>query len=198
MSGARHKFWSDDFDMDLLKVFPDVCELLGATVDIPIWTLSHETYGRLNCPCAWNTDFGLTSFLWLEKPNLPRDEHGSVSVNGCVTNDQEIEGTWLEWLRDMWAHQQSWLLIPGYVRFSSMAWRPFEQIMWHKRGWNKSLTDAGLSLSPDVDPIEGPLKAGRLWLKTANVRFARAVESHRLGKEIFPYFATRTVPGFSQ
>src|SRR5947209_3162420 len=110
---SRPKFWADAFDIDLLKVFPNI-ELFGDTVDVPIWTLSSTTFGRLNCPCAWHTYTGLTSFLWLTKPNLPRDENGWIQADHsslCVTAHLEVEGTWLEWLRDMWVHGHNWLLI---------------------------------------------------------------------------------------
>ena len=63
-------FWSDDFDTDLLRVFPDVDTLLGETINVPIWTISHTTYGRLNCPSQWTKPFGC--FLWLEPPNCAR------------------------------------------------------------------------------------------------------------------------------
>ena len=194
------KFWSDDFDMDLLKVYPSVVDALGATADIKLWTLSHATHGRINCPVSWNTYQGLRSFLWLENLylDLARDKNGWINIDGYVCNEAVMECTWLEWLRDMWAHQHNWLLIPsgnianverGGVRFAGMEWHPFEQIMWHKRGWNKSLTDAGLSLEPDVKPIDQAVRAGMLWLTKANRKFARAVEMARLGKEDYPYFA---------
>lgn len=180
------KFWSDDFDMDLLKVFPDVERFLGATASIPIWTLSHETHGRLNCPTAWNTYSGLTSLLWLEKPNFSRDTHGWVNINGCVTNDPEIEGTWLEWLRDQWAHGLNWVVLPGGIRFSSVDYNKcFYPIMSHRRGWSNE---------PNIDRC---YKAAEIWLTKANRRFARAVERFRLGSEDCSYFASGSVPGLN-
>lgn len=162
-------FWSDDFDMDLLKVFPDICELLGATVTVPIFTLSRTTYERLNCPCSWNTYNGLTSFLWLEKPDLPRDRSGWVSVGACVANESEVEGTWLEWLRDAWVHDHNWILLPHGDRFSGVDYnRCFYPIMAHRRGWRQE------------PQIENAYKMARLWLTKANRRFANAVERHRL------------------
>jgi hypothetical protein len=93
------KFWSDDFDMDLLKIFPDLIAALGATADLTLWTLGHRTFGRLNHPSVWNTH---AAFIWFEKPNLNRDEHGWFNIGGCVSDDEEVECTWLELLRDQW------------------------------------------------------------------------------------------------
>jgi hypothetical protein len=92
------KFWSDDFDMDLLKIYPNVvAECLGTLADRQLWTLGHESYGRLNHPTVWNTH---GAYVWVEKPNLVRDPRGWYAVRGCVDDSPEIECTWLELLRD--------------------------------------------------------------------------------------------------
>lgn len=175
-------FWSDDFDTDLIKVFPAIREMLGATVDLPIWTISHTTYGRLNCPSQWNMPFGC--FLWLQKPNLLRDKNGWVSIGGCVTNDQEVEGTWLEWLRDAWAHGQSWTLLPDQTTFAGIdVNRCFYPIMANIRQWDGY---AG---------VDHAKRIAKLWLVKANRRFARAVERSRLGRDDYPYFSLESVPG---
>lgn len=101
-----HKFWSDDFDMDLLRVFPNLPMLLGATAAIELWTVGHESYGRLNHPTCWDTPHGLTAFFWFQPPELVRNAHGWFWLDGgYVGNDQALRATWLEVLRDCWAHQ---------------------------------------------------------------------------------------------
>lgn len=201
---TRNKFWSDDFDMDLLKVYPNAVEALGATAEIKLWTISHETYGRINCPVAWNTYTGLQSFLWLENPylNLARDKHGWINIDGFVCNEPVLECTWLEWLRDMWSHQHRWLLIPsgnianvehGGVHFAGMDWWSFEKVMWHIRGWNDNLPEKDQEIQ--VKNAERGYAAGWIWLMKANRRFAHAVEEARLGPERYPYFVAGSVPG---
>ena len=130
----RPKFWSDDFDMDLLKVFPQTESMLQDP-DATLWTVGHESFGRLNHPCTWNGPIG--AFCWLEKPSLPRDEHGWFSVGGCVADEVEIECTWLEWLRDAWSLHYTATILPNRINLPAMQWRPFEQIMYDLRGWHK-------------------------------------------------------------
>lgn len=169
------KFWSDDFDVDLLKVFPGIRHLLGPTIDVPVWTVGHSSFGRLNSPAQWNMPFG--SFLWLSKPNLPRDKNGWVNINGCVCDQQEIEGTWLEWLRDAWAHDQSWTVLPRGVTFAGIDYnRCFYPIMANIRGWE------------GYENVDKQRRMALLWLKKANRRFTRVVEEFSLGREPHPYF----------
>lgn len=169
-------FWSDDFDTDLLRVFPDVRDLLGATINVPIWTISHTTHGRLNCPAQWNMPYGC--YVWLERPNYRRDKNGWISIHGCVTNDREVEGTWLEWLRDAWAHAFSWTLLPEGTTFTGVDYhRCFYPIMANIRGW-EGYVDARVAR-----------RMAELWLQRVNRRFARSVERFRLGREDHPYFS---------
>lgn len=132
----RAKFWSDDFDMDLLKVFPQTPGILGDVADRMLWTVGHSTFGRLNHPSVWNTH---GAYLWLSRPNLRRDEHGWFNVYGCVGDEPEIECTWLEWLRDAWAHSYSWVLIPspplGFRNFPAAPINDFMAIMYDLRKW---------------------------------------------------------------
>lgn len=129
----RAKFWSDDFDMDLLKIFPDIEKTLRNPGAI-VWTVGHESYGRLNHPAVWNTH---SAFLWLEKPNLPRDEHGWFNVRGCVGDSPEIECTWIEWLRDVWPHSCAAVILPGQQRLPVAPQDAFMAIMYDLRRWNK-------------------------------------------------------------
>ena len=132
------KFWSDDFDMDLLKLFPDLPKMLGRSADISLWTVGHTTYERLNSPCCWNQYQGLSAIVWPYKPDLPRDEHGWFNVNGLVANEPEVECTWLELLRDQWPHSYGFVLIPTGKWFPEAPRYEFDQIMWDLRGWRKS------------------------------------------------------------
>ncbi len=129
---ARPRFWSDDFDMDLLKVFPETPTLLGGLVDLPVWTVGHETFGRLNHPVVWNS-YG--AFFWTKKPNLPRDKHGWFSISGHTADAPEIECTWLEFLRDAWPHQFGFMHLPSQQLFPGAPGRAFEEIMYNLRKW---------------------------------------------------------------
>ena len=128
------KFWSDDFDMDLPKLFPQLAQLLETTAEQKLWTIGHRTHGRLNHPAVWNSH---GAFVWMEKPNLKRDEHGWLNINSCVSNEEEIECTWLELLRDQWPHGFPFILLPLRVHFPSPPYREFERIMYDLRGWHK-------------------------------------------------------------
>src|ERR1041385_1035776 len=129
------RFWSDDFDMDLLKVFPGIETKLRAA-DAVLWTVGHETYGRLNNPTTWNGVYG--ALLWLEKPNLSRDKHGWFNVDGQVSDDPEIACTWLEYLRDAWSHNYTAIILPGRFGLPAPPDLDFMAIMYDLRGWHKA------------------------------------------------------------
>ncbi len=99
--------------MDLLKIFPNVTKMLRQPERI-LWTLGYQTMGRLNHPAVWNSHGDSHgAFLWLEKPNLARDAHGWVNLGGYACTEPEIECTWLEWLRDAWAHSYGTVILPS-------------------------------------------------------------------------------------
>jgi hypothetical protein len=130
------KFWSDDFDMDLLMVFPGLPKHLGKTADVVLYTLGHTTWGRLNHPACWNTRLGLTAFFWLSAPNLERDKHGWVRLpHGCTTNEPIVECTWLELLRDGWVHQFAPVIEDRPLPSFGSLWSPFNRIMGSLRGY---------------------------------------------------------------
>ena len=52
---ARAPFWSDNFDIDLLKVIPDADMMLGEAADVVLYTHSHTPHGGVNCPTVWHT-----------------------------------------------------------------------------------------------------------------------------------------------
>jgi hypothetical protein len=128
------KFWSDDFDMDLLKLFPELPKMLGETAERALWTVGHTTHGRLNHPACWNSH---GAFAWTHKPNLKRDPHGWFNVMGCVSDAEEIECTWLELLRDQWPHGYGFILLPQQSMFVPPPRGEFEKIMYDLRGWIK-------------------------------------------------------------
>ena len=128
------KFWSDDFDMDLLKLFPSLPKML-ADSDLSLWTVGGESFGRLNHPVIWNTH---GAFVWREKPNLDRDKHGWFNIRGCVSDHREIECTWLELLRDAWPHHYAFILFPDDRMVPPAPNEAFMTIMYDLRGWQKS------------------------------------------------------------
>ncbi|HWP53619.1 MAG TPA: hypothetical protein VN476_05755 [Pyrinomonadaceae bacterium] len=162
--GGRHKFWSDDFDMDLLKVFPNTLELLGDTADEKVWTVGHDSFGRLNHPVVWNTH---GAYVWLDKPNLRRDKHGWFNIDSCVSDDPEIECTWLELLRDQWVHSFAFILLPVRVQFPSPSYRDFERIMYDLRGWHK------------YEDVQASLDSALKWLVRMNQKFSDVLMDYR-------------------
>ncbi len=91
------RFWSDNFDMDLIKIFPDLASRLGAAADIPMWTHAGTSYGRLNHPSVWGGQWGLEAFFGLRPGETGKRR-------GYRTDHPIVECTWLEALRDAWPH----------------------------------------------------------------------------------------------
>lgn len=121
------RFWSDDFDMDLLKLFPDLPDRIGPAVDIPLWTHGGESYGRLNHPSVWGhvAFFGLTP----GQPGKPAEYYTDAPV---------IECTWLEALRDAWPHTYMVVIDNCALVWSSTRLQAtFTKLMYDLRGWQK-------------------------------------------------------------
>ncbi len=119
--------WCDDFDMDLPRVLPEARALVGDLVDVRLLTHCHAQ--PINCPSAWNTSLGTTSFFALDREprwEMPRHYYAPDPLVPC---------TFWELLRDEWSHQ-SVVLVDGRV-----LWRPdhlegqFQRIMYDLRGW---------------------------------------------------------------
>ncbi len=125
------RFWSDDFDMDLLKLFPDLPDRLGAMANVPMWTHGGVSHGRLNMPSAWNGYKGLETFFGLRPESTGKPE-------GYSTTQLVVECTWLEVLRDAWPHTYR-LIVDGQwlVWDTSRAWPVFYKIMCDLRGHQK-------------------------------------------------------------
>ncbi len=118
--------WCDTFDADLLKTVPGAAEALGDTAGVKLWTYSRTTDGAINCPSAWHTPQGLTSFFWADDPAGRPDAYFSTDapVTAC---------TFLEAVRDEWIHGAV-ISVHGPV-----IWRPLQQsqlrLMYDLRGW---------------------------------------------------------------
>ena len=121
-------FWSDDFDMDMLKVLPITEADADYLRSVELWTYGHTTHGRLNHPSCWNGDQGSIAFF-------------GTTINtgkpaGYWTSSPLVRCTALEAFRDAWAH--NYLMI---VDNKAVVWNPeklwpsFEAIMCAIRGW---------------------------------------------------------------
>lgn len=61
--------------LDLLNIFPDIEKHLGATAEVPLWTLGHTSDGRLNHPATWDC-----ALFWFESRIL-----NAISTDGRVS-----------------------------------------------------------------------------------------------------------------
>jgi hypothetical protein len=148
-------FWSDDFDMDLLKVLPEAPEILGRTQAITLYTYcSHPTHGRINAPDAWHSDRGLTSFFGFTDAAKPASYHTSGELLPC---------TFLEAVRDEWCHGSVMRVEREIVWQPASLRESFDVLMSHLRGWHR------------VTELERELHLGRVrWsLHKAADRLAR-------------------------
>lgn len=155
-----NEFWADDFDMDLLKIFPHLPQMLGDTGEVKLWTVGSERDGKLVHPTVWNSH---GAYVWTEKPNLPRDKHGWFRVDGCVDDSPEIEVTWGELLRDQWAHSYAFILKPLGALFDGPPEGVFMDIMYDLRGWNKCKN------------IERAKAIAQMWLMQSNAHMEQAL-----------------------
>lgn len=141
----REPFWSDDFDMDLLAVFPEAEALLAPVGGLLLRTRSSLTHGRINCPDAWNTRHGLASYFSLaergpdDNPSWPAPlhHHSTHLVAVC---------TGLEVIRDLWVHQHV-MMVDGTLLWKAASLRSdFDRLMGQRRryGW---LSDEAVALT---------------------------------------------------
>jgi hypothetical protein len=136
VTGAA-RFWSDDFDLDLPKVLPEVEAMFTDLAEVKLFTHGGETYGRLDHPTCWNTDKGLTAFVSLRANPRP-------DANFYYTPDPVRECTPWELARDAWAHSYVIALDGRSVWDGEANWRDFETILWVKRGWGGGSKNASL------------------------------------------------------
>lgn len=134
---ADPPFWSDAFDMDFPKIFPEARALLGELADVEMSTTGHTTFGRLNHPAVWNGDHTMLAFFTFYRPRRPT---GAERPAGYVTGgaDHFVRCTAWEMFRDAWAHSYCIHVarIPVWDTFALS--QEFETIMWHMRGWGRT------------------------------------------------------------
>ena len=128
--------WCDDFDADLLAVVPGAVTALGPAAQLELHTYNHRpTNGKINCPAAWHTDFGLAAFF----STRDRDP---VPAHFYVGGLELVACTFLEVVRDEWVHGQA-VVVNGHV-----VWEPPSDVMYalmaDLRGWT-SLEAADLA-----------------------------------------------------
>ena len=130
-------FWSDDFDMDLPKLFPDARRLLGDLGDIELVTTGRpdQRTGRLNHPSVWNSDRAMLAFFGFRS---------AVRPSHYYTNEPEIRCTTWEAFRDAWPH--SYLIVverrPIWDTFALRA--EFNALLYDLRNY------PGLASKPDA------------------------------------------------
>lgn len=129
----RARFWSDDFDMDLLKLLPDLEEILGDAADVVLCTYGGTSHGRLNHPSCWNTSSGLAAFFGFRDAAKPE----SFSAG-----DRElVRCTFEEAIRDCWPHTYVMLVERRPIFDSQKLRRDFDLLMSHRRKWHEAQTD---------------------------------------------------------
>lgn len=141
--------WCDDFDMDLYRVLPEAREVLAPVAATSLYTCSHTTYGKINCPAAWDTGrggnacyFGLLADgaglpTWASLPTV------GPQPSGYTARDSVVECTFEEVVRDLWVHQQEFHVLVGkgqYHRIPMPKPSCFDTLMAAIRGWDKPPT----------------------------------------------------------
>lgn len=122
-------FWSDDFDLDFPKLFPEAKAQLGALAAVVLYTPGHTTHGRLNHPSVWNDDHTMLAFFGFRGPDVPSPYYfGSDKIVRCTA--------W-EAFRDAWPHHYQITLMRQPVWDTFALDGAFETIMWHVRGWRR-------------------------------------------------------------
>jgi hypothetical protein len=128
MEADRLPFWSDDFDGDLYRLLPEVEEFVAPAAAIRMWTYSGLTHGRINCPTAWHTARGLTSFFTLVEGRDPRPDRRYY-----VGTDEPVECTGEEFFRDLLSHGHIAVVDNVVVDFGRLQASYFA-LLFHVRG----------------------------------------------------------------
>jgi len=166
--------WCDDFDMDLLKVFPPIEKWFRQP--LALWALCRPSAGgKINCPAAWHGlgrrgGLGTLVVVHPSEPAIPRDDHGWVSIAGYTTNDSWVRCTPLELVRDEWVHGTDIILINAQCRkidhLPCSQWNlDFHALMMHRRG------HAITTYTRDVAADAAYRSLRRLW--TISQKFTR-------------------------
>ena len=125
-------FWSDDFDMDLLKVVPETRSILGAIADVKLVTQGHVTNGLLNHPSVWNAPGGSTAWFGFKDPARPKGWHSNEPLVHCTV---------LEALRDAWPHSYRVIIEGDLVWDFPIRTELFQALMFDRRGWKAERAD---------------------------------------------------------
>lgn len=125
---AFPRFWADDFDMDLPKVLPDLDDILGDTASMPLWTYGGTSHGRLNHPSVWGNPEGhMDAFFGLSPDTVGKPD-------SYYTDDELVECTWREAVRDAWSHNYV-IVVADRDVWDAWRWRSwFTDLMYDLRG----------------------------------------------------------------
>ncbi|HEX9996687.1 MAG TPA: hypothetical protein VGB45_06060 [Abditibacterium sp.] len=136
---AAAKMWCDDFDADLLKIFPhgEIERLVEPVAGLTLYTMGNQTGGKLNHPSVWNGRYGTEAFFGTK----PENSTFKPESYWC-DHESAIPCTVLEMLRDWWPHSYNVLLdgIPVLGECSAQ----MMGLLYHLRGW-ATLPDGGAS-----------------------------------------------------
>ena len=142
---ARTPMWCDDFDMDLLKLLPEVERLLAPCQGIRLYTTCNPTHVRINLPSVWHQRGGLTCYVGFLRPDDPLPEKGPQPAY-CMTFSPVVEATAEEMFRDLWCHNLVWVQVSSpkmreLWRDSAQIWNAhaltgsFNILLYALRGW---------------------------------------------------------------
>lgn len=121
------KFWSDDFDMDLPKILPNLDIILGDAARIRMWTWGHISHGRLNHPALWNSNKEMTGFFGFTPETTGKPD-------SYYTESGLVECTWREVVRDAWVHHFTVQIDGAGVWKTEQFAHGFLGLMHHLRG----------------------------------------------------------------
>lgn len=127
---SRLPFWSDELDIDLLKILPETEAVLGRAAEAILYTRGSTSRGRLHHPVVWNAAHGSVAYFGTVRDRYPEP-------SGYVSTQEIVEATLLEALRSAWF--QRWTMVLG----GRQVWTPFADfwaIIGYKRseGWHCS------------------------------------------------------------
>lgn len=182
---------TDDSDMDLLAVCPDLGSgrLARAALHRKVWTyaeVSGKGRYRLERPSVWD-DCG--ALVFFSRPHFVRNDRGWVNVAGYPTTAPLVELPWFTFVRALWmrSHKAS-LGGPGGRRVASPSYhRLFLPLMAHVRGWVRPNP-------PQRDMLLAETRRWALNTLAAGLEAASAAErpaggAWRVGYGVMPRFA---------
>jgi hypothetical protein len=160
---AERPFWSDDFDMDFPKIFPDARKMLGDLAGLELITTGtpDRRTGRLNHPAVWNHERGSVAFFGFKSPC--RDQFYAAP------SSQEIRCSAWEAFRDAWPHHLVMIVEQQVIWDTGALWPEFEIIMWNLRGWGDG-KKARLDVCARRKVMSSFTKAVRTFGRVADLR----------------------------